>query len=154
MATTLSYMWHRKTWYCGTEKRDTVAPQHQCSELRVRKTNHWSAGVVLSITGVKFHSAGVALYILQSATRALRTGWVKFENFDLVRVFSFITLHGEVLIRNVSISWQLKVGKWKTTNGTNIWELAEYGKRNKHIKRAKYLFVRTLFVPFVRSVCL
>ncbi len=60
-----------------------------------------------------------------------------------MRVFSFGTLHGEVLI-----SWQLKEGKWKITNGTNIWELAEYSKYNKRIKRAKYLFVL-----FVRSIC-
>ncbi len=45
-------------------------------------------------------------------------------------VFSFGTLHGEVLI-----SWQLKIGKWKMTNGTNIWKLAKY---SKHIKHTKY----------------
>ncbi len=39
------------------------------------------------------------------------------------------------------------------TNDTNIWELAEYSKRNKRINRAKYLFVLFVHARYVRSVC-
>ncbi len=44
-------------------------------------------------TGAEFRAAGVAFCTLRCATPALLTRWVKLENFDLERVFSFGTLH-------------------------------------------------------------